>query len=112
MNHRTDSGWTALMVAALQGEPDIVRILLESGAHVNAVSNRNGWSALISSIVGDNHECVKLLIESGADVNVQVCPAKSGSEPGKSALGFALEIENTETIYNCCYGTTFTLLVL
>ena len=86
------------MVAALQGETEIVKLLLQSGADVNTVSNRNNWSALISAIVGDNHECVKLLIEAGADVNVQVCPTKLGLEPGKSALGFALEIENTETI--------------
>ena len=98
LNHTTKSGWTALMIAALQGQADIVRLLLESGANANAVSNRNGWSALISAIVGDHHESVKLLIERGADVNVQVCPAKLDPEPGKSALGFALEIENGETI--------------
>ena len=87
------------MIAALEGDINVIKILLESGADVNTVSKRNGWSALISAIAGNHHECVKLLIESGADVNVQVCPFQIGSEPGKSALGFALEIENTKTIH-------------
>ena len=99
VNHKSKSGWTALMVAALESDIDVVKILLESGADVNAVSIRNGWSALVSAIVGNHHACVKLLIDSGADVNVQIFPFQIRSEPGKSALGFALEIENTKTIH-------------
>ena len=38
VNYKCKSGWTALMVAGLEGEVDTVKLLLESGADVNAVS--------------------------------------------------------------------------
>ena len=71
------SGWTALTVAALDGDINILKLLLESGADVNAVSDSSGWSALISAVVGDHSECVQLLIQSGADVNVISKPVEA-----------------------------------
>ena len=97
VNHETDCVWTAIIVAALKGQVDIVKSLLKSGANVNATVY-NGWCAIVSALIADHHECVKHLIESGADVNVQVRSKKKGSVPHKSALGFAADIGNINTI--------------
>ena len=99
-NHATESGWTAIMIAALKGQVDIIKSLLKSGAKVNARSYY-GWSAVISALIADHHECVQYLIESGADVNIQVRPfgsKKKRSVSSKSALGFAADIGNIDTI--------------
>ena len=98
VNHMTrNSGWTALMVAALDGDTKILKLLLESGADVNAVAERNGWSALVSAVVGDHSECVQLLIQSGADVNIVISPVQL-LIPEMSVLGFAVDIGNREVI--------------
>ena len=70
VNHKAESGWTALMVAALEGHIDIMRFLIESGASVNAATN-SGWSPLMIAVVGDHCKCVQFLVQKGADVNVQ-----------------------------------------
>ena len=93
------SGWTALMVAALDGHINILKLLLELGADVNAVSDTSGWSAVVSAVAGDHSECVQLLIQSGADVNVISNPVKIDNTVWEnSLLGVAVEIGNIQTI--------------
>ena len=100
-NHVTDSGWTAIMVAALKGQVDIIKSLLKSGANVNTTTY-NGWCALISALIADHHNCAQYLIESGADVNIHVRSRRSKKNnfcvPRKSALGFAADIGNIDTL--------------
>ena len=40
VNAKTDAGETPLMIAALRGYPDTVRLLLDAGADVNVKDNR------------------------------------------------------------------------
>ena len=113
------SGWTALMVAALDGDINILKLLLESGADVNAVSDSSGWSAVVSAVAGDHSECVQLLIQSGADVNVIRIPDEAdvsvSGNPAKihtvwenSLLGVAVEMGNIETIKLLLQGGSHT----
>ena len=101
VNHRARlSGWTALMVAALDGDINILKLLLELGADVNAVSDSSGWSALASPVARNHSECVQLLIQSGAGVNVISNPLEIDNTVWEknSLLGVAVDIGNIETI--------------
>ena len=62
---KTRRGDTALIVAARWGHADIVRILLEAGAKVNA-KNQNGTTALMAAERGGYDEIVEMLKKSGA----------------------------------------------
>ena len=87
----TTNGWTPLMVACLDGHKDIVEILLESGADVNATSEI-GWTPLLAAVLGDQYDCAETLIEAGADVNIDVAFRYAALNHKKNALGFAVDI--------------------
>ena len=81
VNARDGHGMTPLMVAA-KGErpnerspdvtdrPDVVRLLLERGADVNATTDE-GFSALFWAVRYGHGEVAKVLIEKGADANAK-----------------------------------------
>ncbi len=60
------SGWTALHFAASSGQIDIVRILLEHSAFIDAQSP-NGTTPLMMAARHKDVEVTKLLLEQGAD---------------------------------------------
>jgi ankyrin repeat protein len=62
--------WTPLQAAAAGGHNDVVRILLENGADVNAQTDRFG-SALQAACQEGQVDVVRLLIEHGARVSDQ-----------------------------------------
>ena len=64
------SGSTMLSIAALMGHTEIVALLLEHGADVNAKS-RDGGTALHAAAFLGRVETVKLLLEKGADTTLQ-----------------------------------------
>src|SRR5487761_12996 len=72
-------GSTPLMYAALYGDADAVRLLLDSGADPN-VRNEAGASALMWAV--DELEKTRLLLERGAEVNAR-------SDDGRTALSIA-----------------------
>ncbi|KAH6957785.1 hypothetical protein BKA56DRAFT_680678 [Ilyonectria sp. MPI-CAGE-AT-0026] len=62
---------SALQVASLEGQWDIVQLLLEKGANVNVEENSFGDSALQAASSAGHPEIVQLLLDHGADVNAQ-----------------------------------------
>jgi len=60
INARTESGLTALMLAAEQGHLDIVEILIWAGAYVDDVSD-DGKNALMMAVENGELEVVRLL---------------------------------------------------
>ena len=74
---------TALILASKFGYIEVVKILIENGADVNAKNNDNS-TALIEAAISGNYETVKLLIENEADINIK-------NNDGKTALDFAEE---------------------
>jgi ankyrin repeat protein len=69
VNYQSDTGFTALHLAALQGGPNTVRVLLEKRANPN-IANRDNESPLHLAISGDcNIEVIKLLLAAGAKTN-------------------------------------------
>ncbi len=88
-------GGTALMGAAKRGNLALVKLLLETGADVNAKVKSeiypwsNGWTALMYA---SNHvEVVKLLLERGADV-------KAMAQNGNTVLRSAALEGNVEVV--------------
>ena len=81
-NARNEDGntLTALMVAAQNGCSDIVKLLLDDGAKVNAkaasvsgvqANGLDGITALWAAASSENAEVVRLLLERGADLHAE-----------------------------------------
>ncbi|CAF4113390.1 unnamed protein product, partial [Rotaria magnacalcarata] len=63
------TGQTALFMATLKNRVDVVKFLIEKGAHVS-VQNRFGVSPLLLCAEVGNFELVQALVQAGADVNL------------------------------------------
>ena len=59
-----------MLAAGKSSTPEIVQLLLEKGADVNA-RNTAGWTPLLHAAQFSSSEIVELLIEKGADVNAR-----------------------------------------
>ena len=83
--------------AALEDEnPDIVELLLEAGADVNA-KNGDSFTALMLAIYNYNIESVRLLLEAKADTNAQ--QVRMSDEPGgTTALMIAVSQSSEEMV--------------
>jgi ankyrin repeat protein len=75
---------TPLHSAAAAKELEIARLLIASGADVNARQAEMGFTPLHEAAGNGNVEFVQLLIEKGADINVK-------TNDGKTPLDFAIE---------------------
>ena len=63
------SSATPLMIASYQNYYDIVDMLIDSKADINAV-DMVGWTSLMSAAAAGNLDIIELLIDSAADVNL------------------------------------------
>src|SRR5690606_1285666 len=82
-NERSEEGQTALMLAARNGRPDAVRLLIERGADVNAVEPFRNQTALMWAAGEGNAEAIHLLVDHGAELEAR-------SAGGFTALLFAV----------------------
>jgi hypothetical protein len=63
-------GSTPLMIAALLGQTEAAKLLIEKGANINA-GNNEGSTALLIAAFFCHSETVKLLLDKGAEVNAK-----------------------------------------
>jgi ankyrin repeat protein len=90
INVLNETGESALMMAALKGQLDWTRRLVDLGAQVN----KTGWSPLHYAATGPNPAVVQLLLERGAAVNAEspnrttplMMAARYGAEAGVDLL--------------------------
>ncbi|RXN10221.1 B-cell lymphoma 3 -like protein [Labeo rohita] len=81
---RNYEGLTPLHLAVQNGDKKLARILLKSGAEINAGDNKSGRSPLVHAVENNFTDMVIFLIESGCDVNAQ---SYSGNTALHSACG-------------------------
>ncbi|EXJ87333.1 hypothetical protein A1O3_04292 [Capronia epimyces CBS 606.96] len=87
-------GTSPLAIAAFHSRSETVRLLLDCGADVNAVSGYCwGFSALEGAVHAQNIHIITLLLEAGADIN-QCSPRQGGRTP----LQLAAEMGNRSVI--------------
>ena len=64
---RGPNGETMVMLAARNGNPEAIRVLLAAGADVNAKENLRGTTALMWAVEQKHSAAVKALLDGGAD---------------------------------------------
>ena len=71
VNTTNNAGLTPLQMAALRGDTNVVRLLLDTGAHVDGRSllgeNKN-WTAINYAVLNGHYRTAKLLLDRGAHV--------------------------------------------
>jgi ankyrin repeat protein len=82
--------WKAIHFAALSGHADVVMLLIQNGADVNAV-NKDKWTSLHLAAWKSHVEVAKLLIQNGADVNAV-------NKDNRMSLHFAAENGHVDTV--------------
>jgi uncharacterized protein len=83
-------GWTPLHYAAANGNDDIAKLLLGYSAYVDAQSP-NGTTPLMMAARGDHISTLKLLLDNGADINAK-------NQIGMNALDFAKQYKAPDAI--------------
>ena len=100
VNGQDEKGNTPLMLAAVYGNADSVRLLIERGADVNA-TNMFGATALMRS-AGD-YEKLRLLVNAGANVNARSVfgntPLLLASRPANSDRAIELLLKGGANIH-------------
>ena len=61
---------TPLIAAARRGKKDVVKVLLQHGADINAVSRDTSRTALQEAIEGNHTEIITMLVKATAEVSV------------------------------------------
>jgi hypothetical protein len=88
---RDKAGVPLLNIAARNGNREVLKLLIQSGAEVNLTADDRGSSALIDSTIGKYFNIVTDLIESGANVDIQ-------SKDGQTALLIAVGADDEAVV--------------
>ena len=99
LNAEDNNGFTALMLAARSGHPEIVKLLLERGAN-----DDKGKSAMLLATMRGHLDIVQLLLDHHADINLS-------DDNGYTTLSLAVECE-IWTCSRCCMNEEPTLTPL
>jgi len=77
--------------AALNGQLEILKLLIEDGSNINLIDNYNGRTPLHFAALSGHLKIVKLLIKNGIDINIK-------DKSGKTAEDIACNKEVSELI--------------
>jgi ankyrin repeat protein len=93
VNIQGRNDYTPLMMALDDDNRDVVILLLEAGADVNACTEKGITPLRIAVLTRDNLEIIRLLLDAGADVN-------AGDNTGTTPLMIALQREFNIDVVN------------
>jgi hypothetical protein len=85
VNLRLKDGKTLLMLAAFDGDTEIIKMLLERGADINAQEEKYGRTALGYAIWNGEAEVVRILLEAGADKSLKDMQNKTVIEQAQAS---------------------------
>ncbi|XP_068615362.1 B-cell lymphoma 3 protein homolog [Brachionichthys hirsutus] len=91
LESRNYEGLSPVHLAVLRGYKHLSRMLLDTGADINALDIKSGQSPLMHAVESNNADMVHFLIENGCDVNSQ-------SYSGNTALHGACGRGQVETV--------------
>ena len=98
VNTRSGDGMTALHWAAERGDADIVAMLVDAGANVDATTRLGDYTPLLLAAKDGHAPVVELLLEAGADANR---PTTTGTTPlllkVRHAASSSLQVRGTDT---------------
>ncbi|SFA77622.1 hypothetical protein SAMN04515620_102302 [Collimonas sp. OK607] len=83
-----NTGWTALHYAAAVGNDEIVQMLLDASAYIDAGSPNNTTPIMMAARAG-KIQTVKLLLDSGADVTLK-------NDVGMTAIDLARKFDHND----------------
>jgi hypothetical protein len=90
INSKDQQGWMPLHLAASMGRSDIIKLLIDNRADVNASGGPSGNTPLHAAVVQGNEDAVRLLIDRGAGVNIRdiggFTPLHGASSMGKNQI--------------------------
>ena len=90
VNHTAKNGWSALVCAVRQKHADVVQVLIDAGADIEA-RDKSSRTPLISSCEKGELPIVKMLVEAGAKV-------RATDKKGGTCLIMAANFGHTETV--------------
>ncbi|XP_076808592.1 ankyrin repeat and SAM domain-containing protein 6-like [Clavelina lepadiformis] len=74
-NKASSDGATPLMYASINGQLNMIKLLIDCGADIDAKDYENGWTALMQATYYGKNEAAIFLIQCGANVHI---PARNG----------------------------------
>lgn len=83
-------GWTPLHYAATGARTDILQLLLDNHAYIDAASPNGSTPLMMAAMYGDAN-AVKLLVEAGADASLK-------NELGLTAIDFARKAQRQDSV--------------
>ena len=90
-------GPTPLMAAAVQGQPEVLRLLLARGAAMDAAEPRTGCTAFHFACATNQPDCAEVLARAGCDVGLKNSVGKTGRELAE-AEGHAAVVERLRAV--------------
>ncbi|CAM9669430.1 unnamed protein product, partial [Hapterophycus canaliculatus] len=91
INQGDPGGWTPLMIACLNGQTLVVRVLLNGKADVSIVREHSGFTALLFAAYHGHYAVTKMLLDAGANPNYAV-------PHGSTALHLAAEKGHSKVV--------------